>query len=145
VTTDPIIASLIPQRFGRVIEAIAKVLPPMPHYCPDATCTHPAQANQPDETLATAVFHALREAGLLDPYSVDYSPMLAALDRCRHGRHAKDRCLDCSTGWSTGNLFLEPGQRIGTTLYGEPIMVPEEQAHRSNPDRWVPGPGGRWL
>jgi hypothetical protein len=126
------------------IKVIAKALPPMPHYCEDAVCGHAAEARTPDETLATAVYSALREAGLLDPYSADYSPLLSALDRCRHGRHAKDRCIDCGT-WSTGNLFLSPGQRIGTTIYGEPIMVPEEQAHRSHPDRWVPGPGGRFL
>jgi hypothetical protein len=134
------VTAAIDQR-REVIETIAKVLPPMPHYCNEVACSH---AGTPDESLATAVYSALREAGLLDPYAAGYSPLLSALDRCRHGRHAKDRCIDCGT-WSTGNLFLSPGQRIGTTIYGEPIMVPEEQAHRSHPNRWVPGPGGQWL
>jgi hypothetical protein len=50
-------------------------------------------------------------------------PNLNDLDRCEHGRHSIDGCVSCPNGWSTGNLFLENGQRIGTTLYGEPIIV----------------------
>jgi len=49
---------------------------------------------------------------------------LADLDRCAHGRHAADPCAACPGGQSTGNLYLTPGQRIGTTLYGEPITAP---------------------
>lgn len=53
------------------------------------------------------------------------------LDRCVHGRHSIDPCLDCPGGQSTGNLFLisgtkyEPGAavRIGTTVHGEAIIV----------------------
>ena len=60
---------------------------------------------------------------------------LSDLDRCEHGRHSVDTCLDCPGGWSTGNLFLatpsaDPqcvtaGQeiRIGTSVYGKPLMV----------------------
>jgi hypothetical protein len=54
-------------------------------------------------------------------------PELADLDRCEHGRHLKDKCLMCPGGWSTGNLFLQPNIRIGTTLYGEPILSPEHR------------------
>jgi hypothetical protein len=55
-------------------------------------------------------------------------PELADLDRCEHGRHLKDRCASCPRGWSTGNLFLEPGKRIGTTLYGDPIFAADNRA-----------------
>lgn len=52
-------------------------------------------------------------------------PKLSDLDRCIHGRHAVDNCLDCPDGWSTGNRYLHPGDRIGTTLYGQAIIVRE--------------------
>ena len=57
-------------------------------------------------------------------------PELADLDRCEHGRHAIDPCVGCPGGWSTGNLYLEPGARIGTTLYGQPILAPERGRER---------------
>ena len=53
------------------------------------------------------------------------APSLDDLDRCEHERHAQDPCISCPNGWSTGNLYLTPGTRIGTTLYGEPILAPE--------------------
>lgn len=65
-----------------------------------------------------------------------YEPVLAALDRCEHGRHKADNCWNCPDGQSTGNLFLEPGQRIGTTLYGDAIVVPE-QDKRGYSENWV--------
>lgn len=52
-------------------------------------------------------------------------PTLSDLDRCQHGRHLKDRCLDCPDGQSTGNLYLHRGQRIGTTVHGNAIRVAE--------------------
>ena len=68
----------------------------------------------------------------------DYSPLLAALDRCEHGRHRADPCFSCPDGQSTGNLFLLPGTRIGTNLYGTPIVVPEQDDHqRGNPANWT--------
>lgn len=51
-------------------------------------------------------------------------PSLEDLDRCIHGRHSLDDCILCPGGWSTGNLYLEPGVRIGTTLYGNGIFAP---------------------
>jgi hypothetical protein len=67
-------------------------------------------------------------------------PLLAALDRCEHGRHRADRCFDCPDQWSTGNLFLPPGTRIGTNLYGDPIVAPEQDNHeRGQPANWVEG------
>lgn len=52
------------------------------------------------------------------------------LDRCVHGRHSIDPCLDCPGGWSEGNQLLTafavaPGERvrIGTSVRGEPIYV----------------------
>ena len=121
-------------RQQQAINVIAKALPRIPAI---RSTIHDDEPDL-DRSLATLVFNALREAGLLDPYASSYSPMLGALNRCRHGRHAKDRCLDCG-GQSTGNLFLEPGQRIGTTLYGVPIVVPDQQGQRSNPARRTPG------
>lgn len=59
---------------------------------------------------------------------------LSDLDRCLHGRHAIDPCLDCPDGWSMGNGYLVNGQRLGTDLYGRPIMV----GHVNGPVR----PGG---
>lgn len=50
-------------------------------------------------------------------------PTLDDLDRCEHGRKSIDNCLWCPGGWSTGNIFLCHGQRIGTTLHGEPILA----------------------
>jgi hypothetical protein len=73
------------------------------------------------------------------PYAKDYNPILSALDRCEHGRHAQDGCLSCPDRQSTGNLFLQPGQRIGTTLYGEPITVPADMNNRRNPTKWSEG------
>jgi len=55
---------------------------------------------------------------------MDAGRLVSDLDRCVHGRHSIDPCLSCPDGWSTGNPFLQPGQRIGTTLHGEPIVVP---------------------
>ena len=64
-----------------------------------------------------------------------YVTELAALDRCIHGRHRADNCYGCPDGWSAGNLFLSPGQRVGTTLYGDPIIVPDHDRGRS--ENWV--------
>lgn len=61
---------------------------------------------------------------------------LVALDRCEHGRHAADNCFSCPDGQSTGNLFLIPGQRIGTTLYGSAIVVPVDGEHRRDAAMW---------
>lgn len=61
---------------------------------------------------------------------------LAALDRCEHGRHLADKCFDCPGGQSTGNLFLPPGTRIGTTLYGEAVVAPEMDVRRQL-ERWT--------
>lgn len=64
--------------------------------------------------------------------------LLAALDRCEHGRHSRDSCDACPGGRSSGNLFLEAGTRIGTTLHGEAIVVPAQQ-DRSDPEAWTEG------
>ena len=50
-------------------------------------------------------------------------PKLSDLDRCVHGRHAVDNCFSCPGGWSLGNPYLADDQRIGTDLYGRPILV----------------------
>lgn len=51
--------------------------------------------------------------------------LVTDLDRCEHGRHKQDPCFSCPDGQSTGNLYLTNGQRIGTTLRGDPIVVVE--------------------
>lgn len=63
----------------------------------------------------------------------DYSEILAALDRCEHGRHRADPCFSCPNGQSSGNLFLPSGTRIGTSLWGTPIVAPAQE------DRGLPG------
>lgn len=70
-------------------------------------------------------------------YADGYNPTLSALDRCEHGRHAQDSCFSCPGGQSAGNLFLQPGQRIGTNYGGEPIVVPILMGERRNPARWT--------
>ena len=73
-------------------------------------------------------------------YAENYSPYLAALDRCEHGRHRADLCFSCPDQQSTGNLFLAPGTRIGTNLSGQPIIAPVNEDHqRSDPRNWVEG------
>jgi hypothetical protein len=32
--------------------------------------------------------------------------------------------VSCPDGWSTGNLYLVAGMRIGTTVHGTPILAP---------------------
>lgn len=66
----------------------------------------------------------------------NYEPLLAALDRCVHGRHRQDKCFGCPRGQSEGNQFLQPGTRIGTTLHGKPIIAPENH-ERGFRERWV--------
>lgn len=66
----------------------------------------------------------------------DFSSILSALDRCEHGRHRQDACFSCPDRQSTGNLFLTPGTRIGTNLYGTPIIVPVQEWRR-DPASWV--------
>lgn len=72
-------------------------------------------------------------------YHAHHVAELAALDRCEHGRHKADNCNGCPGGQSTGNLFLTPGQRIGTTLYGHPIIVPDRKQRWGDSFAWVPG------
>jgi hypothetical protein len=82
------------------------------------------------------------------------------LDRCIHGRHSIDACLDCPNGKSTGNLFLLPEDdcpcypapavapiririedgrtevRIGTMVRGEPIWVVAVDKPREGEQPW---------
>lgn len=60
----------------------------------------------------------------LESSDKDLAAIIGAIDRCEHGRHHNDPCTACKGGHSTGNLFLTEGQRIGTSLYGVPIVVP---------------------
>jgi len=62
------------------------------------------------------------------------------LDRCEHGRHAKDSCFMCPGGKSTGNLLLSPHQKIGHTVHGRPIVVPAPGFDWLQRDSWM----GEW-
>jgi len=66
----------------------------------------------------------------------DLAKILAALDRCVHGRHSQDKCNGCY-GQSTGNLLLPAGTRIGTDLRGSPIVVPAPELLRIA-SHWLP-------
>lgn len=64
------------------------------------------------------------------------------LDRCEHGRHSGDPCFACTgrgTGPSNGNQFAPPGARIGTTIDGDPITVPDGRFDRHDVTKWKPG------
>lgn len=69
---------------------------------------------------------------------MDPAKILMDLDRCQHGRHAADRCLECPDGQSTGNLYLPPGTRIGTSVHGQAIVVPRSDRRRFF-DEWYQG------
>jgi hypothetical protein len=60
----------------------------------------------------------------------DAVTLLSELDRCSHGRHRGDVCGGASgcNGPSVGNGYLSEGQRIGTTLSGHAITVPDQTA-----------------
>jgi hypothetical protein len=73
----------------------------------------------------------------MDEYTLkELGTLILDLDRCEHGRHAKDMCFDCPGGYSMGNGYLLPGTRIGTTVYGLAITVPS-WADRADPAAWV--------
>jgi hypothetical protein len=62
--------------------------------------------------------------------------VLLALDRCEHGRHAADTCTACPGGQSTGNLICPPGTRLGTDMYGRPILMPDPRV-RYEAEYWL--------
>lgn len=71
--------------------------------------------------------------------------VLSDLDRCEHGRHVGDVCGGTPPGGcdgpSHGNIFISPGKRIGTTLGGYPIVVPDWTTKRvdlGDASLWVP-------
>jgi len=61
--------------------------------------------------------------------------LLSDLTRSPHGRHGGDAEFQTPGGVSQGNPFLKTGQRIGTSISGKPITVPEP-ARRADPDAW---------
>lgn len=74
-----------------------------------------------------------------------WGQICADLDRCEHGRHEDDDCFACH-GRSRGNPFLPGGgqgpstsygHRIGTTINGRPIVIPE-RARKHLPEAWRP-------
>lgn len=65
-----------------------------------------------------------------------FRALIFDLDRCEHGRHEGDVC---SNGTSEGNPFAPPGRRIGTTIDGDPIVVPEGRIDRHDIKKWKPG------
>jgi hypothetical protein len=74
-----------------------------------------------------------REKARTQPFAV----ICSDLDRCVHGRHSSDDCWGCK-GRSKGNLFIPPpGQQMGNTLSGKPIVHPVT-AKRHLPEAWTP-------
>lgn len=65
--------------------------------------------------------------------------VLRHLDRCKHGRHAKDPCAGCPGGQSTGNQILPPGTVIGHGLRGDEIVVPPNNL-REDAEAWYRSP-----
>jgi len=65
--------------------------------------------------------------------------LLSDLDRSMSGRHRGDGEGQDPTGVSQGNPFLHPGDRIGTTMSGRPIVVPEQTGFTDlgNPSLWT--------
>lgn len=70
-----------------------------------------------------------------DALKLDAYMLLSDLDRCMHGRHAKDTCFNCPGGWSAGNPHMRPGQVVGYDYCGRPYRVPSSGLY----DR------GKWL
>lgn len=65
--------------------------------------------------------------------------VLSDLDRSAVGRHRGDSESQDETGRSQGNQFLTPGQRIGTSLSGKPIIFPNPESPFTNlaqPELW---------
>lgn len=73
----------------------------------------------------------------------DLGRVLLDLDRCQHGRHAKDNCYGCPGEWSTGNLVLPPGTLVGHDLYGGEIRVPEDPKDFQVAQAWQVNPRGQ--
>jgi hypothetical protein len=91
---------------------------------------HALARTEPDpEDDAASEASRRRDRGLL--------AVLADLDRCQHGRHQGDACgpADACTGSSAGNPHLRPGQVIGYSLRGAPIVMPDRD-HKHDPTAW---------
>jgi len=77
------------------------------------------------------VFHISVPDGYRVIRAAEYRQLLGAakllsdLDRSKVGRHIHDVESESPTGRSAGNPFLTAGQRIGTTIHGKPITVPD--------------------
>lgn len=69
--------------------------------------------------------------------------LLGHLDRCVHGRREGAQCFPCPGNVSVGNEFLKPETRIGTSLLGEPIMMPADPERRGDPLNWIRNPFDR--
>lgn len=78
-------------------------------------------------------------------YARFYS-LVSDLDRCPHGRHEQDHCSGCEPRpadeiprghpWNTGNPYLEPGQRIGTSLHATHAIVVPAHDRQTDPEAW---------
>jgi hypothetical protein len=72
----------------------------------------------------------------------EFAAVLADLDRCQHGRHEGDACTlrgGCG-GPSLGNPYAHPGQVIGFSLSGQPIVMPGRSQRHVDPGSWY----ARW-
>lgn len=70
--------------------------------------------------------------------------ILTDLDRCEHGRHQADSCLDCPGGRSRGNWNLPPGEVVGYDRGGVPYVMPRVDRGESTaePGSWRPHRAG---
>ena len=103
-----------------------------------------ATAVQALATMAEQGTTRLKPGQVVDPIVMERSwralALLQDLDRCGHGRHSTDSCLDCPGGQSLGNRELDAGTVIGFDRAGQEIVAPS-QADRGTPEAWRLGRG----
>lgn len=63
-----------------------------------------------------------------------FALMAQDLDRCQHGRHEGDACVECPDGVSVGNFAT--GETIGHSLHGTYAYVMPPRGQRHDPEAW---------
>jgi len=131
-TPEPVVGKL-PDDWGPELRARAV----HGHWALQRGSLHP-QTRQFLDELSTAYAHTAGTTG--HSGKCWFEKLLDDLDRCGHGRHPLDMCLDCG-GASVGNPHLTVGQIIGYTRTGAPYYVPA-YADRHKPEAWRTAPAG---
>ena len=93
---------------------------------------------EPQDESALPMNGSIAGSGTQNSPDRHMADIINALDRCDHGRHKGDSCIMCPRNVSAGNDHLQVGQRIGTDLYGRPIVVPPPDLRRVA-RMWLPG------